>query len=243
MLKYDINYFKNLRRQCYVDAINYKLSGKIVVGYFGKIDEAFLRAFDFYPIPIVSVDGYIFKYGEVNDDCDAINSTRIYLETNKCPLLFSSEFIFYDDTCPIFVEKIKNSTDKDFIHMDSLKNILENKYQFDEEKFKASKDKLYKIKEKIELLTKTDIDSKLLSYVKFYLHYIFDLDKRIFILDELIKNQNNFNVDRKIIKLACPYGILEGIEGENYDIIESTYKTDFAPNKCTFCDKYINYEV
>ena len=121
----DIDFFKELRREAYVKAIGTKLATDNVVGTFGEVDEAFLRAFSLVPYPIVSVDGFIYQYGEVNADCDAINSTRIYLETGKCPILFSSKFIVHTNLCPIFVEKISKVTDKEFVRFEDVSEFLE----------------------------------------------------------------------------------------------------------------------
>ena len=111
----NIDFFKEIRREAYVKAIGAKMAADNVVGTFGNVDEAFLRAYSLIPYPIISVDGFIYQYGDVNEDCDTINSTRIYLETGKCPILFSSKFIVHSNLCPIFVEKISKVTDKKFI--------------------------------------------------------------------------------------------------------------------------------
>ena len=216
-----------------------------VVGTFGNVDEAFLRAYSLIPYPIISVDGFIYQYGDVNEDCDAINSTRIYLETGKCPILFSSKFIVHSNLCPIFVEKISKVTDKKFISIDNTSNFLEmSGYSFDDKIYNEQKKLIETIDEKLKFLEKTDIDSKLLSYAKFYLLYEPELKKRIDILDHLINEYEFIDNERKIVRALCPYGILDGIDAENYSVIESTNDVDCAPDKCAFCNKkYIKYEV
>ena len=216
-----------------------------VVGTFGNVDEAFLRAYSLIPYPIISVDGFIYQYGDVNEDCDAINSTRIYLETGKCPILFSSKFIVHSNLCPIFVEKISKVTDKKFISIDNTSNFLEmSGYSFDDKIYDEQKKLIETIDEKLKFLEKTDIDSKLLSYAKFYLLYEPELKKRIDILDHLINEYEFIDNERKIVRALCPYGILGGIDAENYSVIESTNDVDCAPDKCAFCNKkYIKYEV
>ena len=216
-----------------------------VVGTFGNVDEAFLRAYSLIPYPIISVDGFIYQYGDVNEDCDAINSTRIYLETGKCPILFSSKFIVHSNLCPIFVEKISKVTDKKFISIDNTSNFLEmSGYSFDDKIYDEQKKLIETIDEKLKFLEKTDIDSKLLSYAKFYLLYEPELKKRIDILDHLINEYEFIDNERKIVRALCPYGILDGIDAENYSVIESTNDVDCAPDKCAFCNKkYIKYEV
>lgn len=241
----NIDFFKEIRREAYVKALGAKMTADNVVGTFGNVDEAFLRAYSLIPYPIISVDGFIYQYGDVNEDCDAINSTRIYLETGKCPILFSSKFIVHSNLCPIFVEKISKVTDKKFISIDNTSKFLEmSGYSFDEKIYNEQKNLVETIDEKLKFLEKTDIDSKLLSYAKFYLLYEPELKKRIDILDDLIKENKLIDNKRNIVRALCPYGILDGIDAENYSVIESTNDVDFAPDKCAFCNKkYIKYEV
>lgn len=241
----NIDFFKEIRREAYVKAIGAKMTADNVVGTFGNVDEAFLRAYSLIPYPIISVDGFIYQYGDVNEDCDAINSTRIYLETGKCPILFSSKFIVHSNLCPIFVEKISKVTDKKFISIDNTSKFLEmSGYSFDDKIYDEQKKLIETIDEKLKFLEKTDIDSKLLSYSKFYLLYEPELKKRIDILDDLIKENKLIDNERKIVRALCPYGILDGIDAENYSVIESTNDVDCAPDKCAFCNKkYIKYEV
>ncbi|MFR9278409.1 MAG: hypothetical protein ACLVME_01860 [Ezakiella coagulans] len=241
----NIDFFKEIRREAYVKAIGAKMTADNVVGTFGNVDEAFLRAYSLIPYPIISVDGFIYQYGDVNEDCDAINSTRIYLETGKCPILFSSKFIVHSNLCPIFVEKISKVTDKKFISIDNTSKFLEmSGYSFDDKIYDEQKKLIETIDEKLKFLEKTDIDSKLLSYAKFYLLYEPELKKRIDILDDLIKENKLIDNERKIVRALCPYGILDGIDAENYSVIESTNDVDCAPDKCAFCNKkYIKYEV
>lgn len=245
MDKIDIDFFKNLRREAYVKSIESKLAGKTVVGTFGDVDEAILYGFNLIPFPILSVDGFIFEYGELNSFCHAINSTRIYLETGKCPLLFSSEFIVHNDICPIFVEEIKKSTDKDFVSEEKIEEYLKNSnYEFVREKYQKAENDLKIIKDKCKLLRKTNIDSKLLSYAKYYIHYEPDLARRINILDALLSEYKYINNKRKAIRALCPHGILDGIDEENYFVIESMDEPDYAPFGCAFCNKkYRKYEV
>lgn len=241
----DIDFFKELRREAYVKAIGSKMATDNVVGTFGEVDEAFLRAYSLVPYPIISVDGFIYQYGEVNADCDAVNSTRIYLETEKCPILFSSNFIVHSNLCPIFVEKISKVTDKEFVRIEDVSEFLERSgYSFDDEIYNEKKKLIKTIDEKFKFLEKTNIDSRLLSYAKFYLSYEPDLEKRIDILNEMINEYEFIDNERKIVRACCPYGILDGIDAENYSVIESTENADYAPDKCAFCNKkYIKYEV
>ena len=241
---HNINFFKDLRREAYVHAINRKIEGKAIAGTFGNVDEAVLRACDIIPYPIVSVEGYIFKHGQVNESCHPINASRIYLETGKCPLLFSADFIVHDNMCPCFVKEISAITDKDFVAEENLKTYLkENSYNFDQEKYTDIKLKLNKINEGLNFLAARDINSKLLAYAKFFLRFEPNLDRRIEILQDLTSEHKENNNVRKTIKVPCPYGIIDGIDCDNFSIIESTSQADFAPYGCAFCDKYIKYEV
>lgn len=245
MDKLDVDFFKELRRNAYVKSIESKISGKIVVGTFGDVDESILYGFNLIPFPIISVDGFIFQYGKLNSFCHAINSTRIYLETGKCPLLFSSEFIVHNNLCPIFIEEIKKSTDKEFISSDNIEEYLKNSnYEFIREKYLEAENDLNILKDKYKLLRKTNIDSKLLSYAKFYIHYEPDLKKRINIYDNLLSDYKYINNKRKPIRALCPHGILDEIDEKNYFVIESMDEPDYAPFGCAFCNKnYRKYEV
>ena len=241
---HNIDFFKNLRREAYVHAINRKIEGKPIAGTFGNVDEGLLRACDIIPYPIVSVEGYIFKHGQVKESCHPINASRIYLETGKCPLLFSAGFIVHDGMCPYFVKEISKVTDKDFVAEENLKNYLKDgSYIFNPKKYTDIKAKLNKIDQAFNFLATSDIDSKLLAYAKFYMRFEPDLDRRIEILQELTSEYKNINNIRKTIKVPCPYGIIDGIDCDNFSIIESTSQADFAPYGCAFCDKYIKYEV
>lgn len=245
MHKIDVDFFKNLRREAYVKSIESKLASEIVVGTFGEIDEALLYGFNLTPMPIVSVDGFIFQYGKLNSFCHAINSTRIYLETGKCPLLFSAEFIVHNEMCPIFVREIKKSTDKKFISTKNLEEFLKNSnYEFVREKYHKAEYDLKILKDKYNLLKKTDIDSTLLSYAKYFIHYEPDLAKRINIYDALLQEYKYINNKREVIRALCPNGILDAIDEKNYIVIESMDEPDYAPFGCAFCNKkFRKYEV
>lgn len=136
-------------------------------------------------------------------------------------------------------------TDKKFISIDNTSKFLEmSGYSFDDKIYDEQKKLIETIDEKLKFLEKTDIDSKLLSYAKFYLLYEPELKKRIDILDDLIKENKLIDNERNIVRALCPYGILDGIDAENYSVIESTNDVDCAPDKCAFCNKkYIKYEV
>lgn len=240
----NVDFFKELRRDAYVKCMNHFINGDSVAGILGSVDEAFLRGFGLIPIPILSTDGYIFEFGGKEFACDAINSTAIYMQTDKCPLIFSSKFIVYENYCPLLIESLKGINKKDFILFSELNQYLKVRgYNFSDNLYEKSKEILDYIDKKINFLSKTNINSRLLSYAKFYSAYETDLEKRKEIIDELAEDYEFEDKKREIFYTLCPYGILDGIKGEDYDVVIGENQ-EYAPMGCALKHKNnISYEV
>ena len=143
----DVEFFKELRRKAYVDAVTFKMSENNVVGYFAKdIDEAFLMSYGLVPYPIGSTDTEILAYGEYNT-CDMISATTIYMTTKKCPLIYSSKIFLIEDICKKFTEVFSASCDR-YIYKYSgdiagtdIDGVIKSVYgfNFDEKKYKQMK--------------------------------------------------------------------------------------------------------
>ena len=108
----DIEFFKDLRRNAYVDAVTLKLSKNNVLGYFAKdIDEAFLMSYGLVCYPIGSTDTEILAYGDYVT-CDMISATTIYMTTKKCPLIYSSKMFIIEKICKRFNEVFTSNCDR-----------------------------------------------------------------------------------------------------------------------------------
>lgn len=229
----DVEFFKELRRNAYVDAVTYKLSENNVIGYFAKdIDEAFLMSYGLVPYPIASIDTEILKYGAY-DTCDMISATTIYMTTKKCPIIYSSKIFLIEDMCKKFTEVFSKSCDR-YIHefrgdiaASEIDGVIKSVYgfDFDETKYKKYKKIFSKINELLLVIEKK-IDAHEYNIVKYYIKYVANPEKRIKILEKVLEdNKNNINIKKnKCINVACPEIILDEL-------------------KCPICVSYKNIEI
>lgn len=234
----DVEFFKDLRRNAYVEAVNFKMKGNNVIGYFAKeIDEAFLMSYGLVPYPIESTDTEILSYGEYNT-CDMISATTIYMTTKKCPLIFSSKIFLIEDICKKFTEFFSASCDRyiyEFtgdIAAAEIDSVIKSVYgfTFDEKKYKENKKIFSKIDGLLESI-KEKIEPHEYNIVKYYLRYVADPEKRVKILEKVLEdNINGINKNKyKCINVACPEIILDEI---NAPICENYKKVELAPKGC-----------
>ena len=109
----DISFLENLRREAYVEAAENYLSSANVIGIFGEdLPLDILYAYGLLPVPCEGTDSAIFKFGDMENICDVIRSSVIYLKTDKCPILFSCSMYLIENTCTVFFNKLKENTDK-----------------------------------------------------------------------------------------------------------------------------------
>ncbi|QQK08300.1 hypothetical protein [Miniphocaeibacter halophilus] len=117
------NQLLELRKTAFVDCIMKKMETDNIIGVFGEnFDQALLYGYGLIPIPIIGLDSYIFDYGYI-EGCDPIRSTMVYLETEKCPLLFSSKMYILDGSCPKIEEEFLKRTEKTVYRYSSKKRI------------------------------------------------------------------------------------------------------------------------
>lgn len=234
----DVEFFKDLRRNAYVDAVTFKMTENNVIGYFAKdIDEAFLMSYGLVPYPIESTDTEILQYGEYNT-CDMISATTIYMTTKKCPLIYSSKIFLIEDICKKFTEVFSANCDR-YIYEYSgdiagtdIDGIIKSVYgfNFDEKKYKENKKIFSKIDELLETIEKK-IEPYEYNIVKYYIRYVADPQKRVKILEKVLEdNINGINKTKyKCINVACPEIILDTLKSP---ICESYKKIDLAPKGC-----------
>ena len=109
----DISFLENLRREAYVEAAENYLSSSNVIGTFGEnLPLDILYAYGLLPVPCEGTDSAIFKFGDMENVCDVIKSSVIYLKTDKCPILFSCNMYLIENTCTHFFNKLKENTGK-----------------------------------------------------------------------------------------------------------------------------------
>lgn len=234
----DIVFFKDLRRNAYVDAVTLKLTKNNVLGYFAKdIDEAFLMSYGLVCYPIGSTDTEILAYGDYVT-CDMISATTIYMTTKKCPLIYSSKMFIIEKICKRFTEVFTSNCDRlvyEFsgdIAASDIDSVIKSVYgfKFDEKKYKENKKTFSKIDELLEII-KEKIEPYEYNIVKYYIRYVHDLEKRVKILEKVLEdNINGINKNKdKCINVACPEIILDEIKGP---ICESYKGIDLAPKGC-----------
>lgn len=246
--------FSELRRQSYISCLEKNAKGKTIVGIFGELPEAMLRAFDLYPVPLTSLDGYIYRHG-VAEGCDVIRSTLIYLKTEKCPILYSSDFLLCDTSCPAMIEALQAEGKEVLVYENpcSLMEMLRERSgrAFSEEKYLYAKNALEDIHGSLSLLAETDLSSKTLFEIEFFSNYILDLDERKDFLDTLVKEVTKCcyfqKRERKIITAKCPGGIYEEIFSlEKEPTLLRVTKDDhshYVPKGCIYTgNRHISYK-
>lgn len=233
----------DLRRSAYIDALMSMRQSNNVIGTFGEgIDEAIFYAFKMVRVPIIGVDGYVFQYGEY-EACDPVKSTMIYMQTDKCPLLYSScAFVIKSKCTPMIDAFILNarkpvhcySNEEDFKKF--LEQLTEN--SFDPQRYKTGKDIINKIGQIIDNIRNSSISGYEFSILKFYSDYILDIEKRLTFLKKI---ESNFihkeNIKRLKINVCCPRGLMgqirKKIQHDNFEIFEVDGDADFSCKRCT----------
>lgn len=91
--------YEDLRREAYIEAINLKGENKFV-STFGRVPWELIYSFSLFSVPSYGIDLYVMENFKKDENlCDLLNSTKIYLREDKCPLMFSSSFFVVDDFC------------------------------------------------------------------------------------------------------------------------------------------------
>ena len=225
----DVLFLENLRREAYVEAAENYLSSSNVIGIFGEnLPLEILYAYGLLPVPCEGTDSAIFEFGDMENVCDVIKSSVIYLKTDKCPILFSCSMYLIENICIDFFQKLKENTDKKVLlykDRSDLEKNLQEVYgkKFDDLKYRKAKETLAYIE---NVLKKIDEYSSLSAeeafLLRYYTPYILDLEKRKKYFDDVcktIKFKTEKNILQKIIAL-CPRGsyktILKEVKKEAY---------------------------
>lgn len=229
---FSFNNLENLRRNAYILSAQLKMESDSIVGIFGKnVSEKLIYSYGFIPLPIVSIDSFIFEYSVDFSYCDVINSTITYLKTKKCPLLFSSKFFVVDNSCMKFNQMLENNSDKDVILQENIKEYLDEKVK-DIKSDNSKIDFLFnKINNLYKKLEKSDLKGNEIFNLKFFSKFIIDLEKRIDFLEESLEGTEEIHKDKKVYKCACPYGVSDKI-GEK--LLHEDYLIDFASENADF---------
>ena len=246
--------FSELRRQCYLSCLKKNAKGKTIVGIFGELPESMLRAFDLYPVPLESLDGYIYRHGET-EGCDVIRSTITYLKTQKCPILFSSAFFLCDTSCPAMIEALRGEGKEVIVYKEpcSFMEILHEKTgrPFSEGKYLHAKEALQEIEESLSLLRERDLSSERLFEIEFFSQYILKLDARKDFLVKVAKEVTDscrlLKESRKVVPVKCPGGIYEEIFRREKELIRlHITKEDhsyYLPRGCIYTgNRHISYK-
>ncbi|MCI5997884.1 MAG: 2-hydroxyacyl-CoA dehydratase family protein [Peptoniphilaceae bacterium] len=220
-----------LRRNAFIETIMGLNNETYIVGYIGKIvPKEIFYGFNLIPLPLDGIDLHILKYSQEKGICNIINSTLTYAITNKCPLIYNAKLIVTDNSCPMFSKILKeNLNEKIFVYenLEDLKKKIKSVYNrtFDEKSFLNSVELSKKISAKLYALSKTNIDSKFLYEVEFYTEFIFSLEKRLNLIDEILSKYKDVNNKRKIIYVPRAIQILDEIDKnfKNYKIVEGCF--------------------
>lgn len=238
------NELLELRKTAFVDCIMKKMEKDNIVGVFGEnIDEGLLYGYDLIPIPIIGLDSYIFDYG-YTEGCDPIRSTMVYLETEKCPLLFSSKMYILDGSCPKIEEEFLRRTEKTVYKYNSKKDLdslIKKEYgsEFSKKRFNEAEKYLKEIKSILEEVEESDFPSKEFFLLSFYTKYIIDLKKRKEFIERVVEKFSFKKADkRKEIIAMCPGGIINNInsnlEENHYKIVQNNKNADITCCRCIY---------
>lgn len=247
-MKEEFAVLPDLRRKAYVDALGLMQEKNNVLGVFGQVDEAKIRGWGFVPLPLLALDGYIFRYGR-SEGCDPLAATLVYLRTGKCPILFSSKAFLFDGSCPYFMEKFSEEVDKPSFSLreKSLEDILASLGgEFSQRAYEEGKETLLAIDRELERLRNSEITGLELFYAQFYSLYETDLELRKKRLEHLGKGRDKSQVPRKVLKVPCPGGIAEEIfkqRKERFEIRERKGPCDYTCPGCIYpAGKYLKYK-
>lgn len=240
--------FEELRRKAYVDGLMIMQEEDNLLGYFGDVDEAMLRAYGFIGLPAESLDGYIFKYGRA-PGCDVVAATSVYLETGKCPILFASKAYLFDGSCPKLSEAVRQRTEKpsfDLSRSTYAEVLTQLGGTYSKERHREAKRLLKEADTLLEALRATALDGRTLFEIAFYLRYETDLQERISLLKDVLCRQAPSRQKRIVVTAPCPGGIVYGIAEKqtgHYEIRGRRADGDYGCPGCIYAaGTYFNYK-
>lgn len=231
--------YEDLRREAYIEAINLKEKNKLV-STFGRVPWELIYSFSLFSVPSYGIDLYVMENFKKDENlCDLLNSTKIYLREDKCPLMFSSSFFVVDDFCQKRNDLLYKSTDKKiyvYKTFEDFTSFLEDisGKKLDMEKLKEVTAKSIILNNLILDIRKLDMDIKEIFEIEYFSKFILNLDERIHFLEIILKKYKNLKKLKKdYIKVCAGCGIYHnlssrdevllecGCEGENFFNIEN----------------------
>lgn len=231
-----------IRRQAYVDCVMIRSGEDNLAGIFGtRVNEPLIRSFGFKTVPIEGIDSHIFSFGDC-EGCDVIRSTLIYLQTQKCPILFSCNFFVMDRFCPSMIDALSSHTSREVIvyqNKNQLIDCLEKKTKtsYDPVKHRQCLELFKQIRSLEQQLEQSSLDTKQLFELKFFSSYFVDLSERISFLKQAV---NCIEYDkkrtRKTFYMMCPGGAYQNlprdINGKNYRLVRGRTYADATYPEC-----------
>lgn len=261
----DTEFLLNSRRNAFVECSMHFMEHNNVVAYFGEnIPLAVLYGYGLIAVPLEDIDTEIFQFtsAELRNGgfCDCITSTLTYLETDKCPILFSAKAYLFSNACERLFTEFSARTEKPCIRFNAtsfqtaqreaeLKSALRDiaDTDFDEAAYKKAYNDLAYIDSVLEKIAAySDATALELFLLRFYSPYITNLTERVRYFETLEKTIR-FKTERRerpLFTAACPRGAFKSIAAqvpENALIMwqcpheaAALERFDFADAACTF---------
>lgn len=255
-MEIDTDFLIEARRNAYVECSMNFMEHNNIAGYYGNnIPLEFFYGFGLIPVPLEDVDAEIFAFTSEalrkKNFCDCIQSTLTYLETDKCPILFSCKAYFFQDFCELMFREFSARTKKPCIKLelanvgsvDFLKNELEKvaTKKFNAEKYNQAKQSLKYIDSVIERIENySDVDGETIFLLRYYSPYITDLNTRFEYFKTLEKNFTfkSTKQERPLCSVACPRGAFKNVFTQVPKLTKIIWQKsdqkplDFADKRC-----------
>ncbi|MEL3908835.1 MAG: hypothetical protein P1P64_07505 [Treponemataceae bacterium] len=260
-MEIDKDFLIETRRNAYVECSMNFIEHNNIVGYYGTgIPLELFYGFELIPVPLEGVDSDVFAFTNETlleeNFCDCIQSTLTYLETEKCPILFSCKAYFFQNFCELMFREFSTRTKKPCIKLelekddglDILKKEIEkiSAKKFNLEKSEQAKKRLKYIDSVIEKIENySDVDGEKIFLLRYYSPYIIDLNTRLEYFKTLEKKLifKNTKQKRKLFTVACPRGIFKNIYKQVPKSAKIIWDKNFPKNtKLDFADKRCVYE-
>ncbi|WP_455257509.1 hypothetical protein [Peptoniphilus asaccharolyticus] len=239
-----------LRRQAFVDCIMKKSTEESIVGTFGSnVNQPLIYAYGLYSVPIEGLDSNIYAYGDYIG-CDLIKSTIIYLKTEKCPLLFSSNMYVVEDFCPYIIKSLREETQKPVYVYNSEKGLraeLEAVYhrEYSKDKHEWAIDEFKRIDTAIDKLHRSNLTGREIFLVEFFSRYLIDLEERREFLEETVSELTVDEIEKQVVPSLCVGGIYRAIDKymstTRYILTEDVGSPKFACKGCFKGEIKFNY--
>lgn len=261
-----------LRREAFVEAIDQSRQ-RPVVSIFGKVPWEVIASFDILPIRAYGIDYYVVEK-ETSTWCSMLNSTVEYYRRDKCPFMAVSSLYIVDDFCPLRQAVIQQYFDPVYLYQDpqALIDFLQDFFEadFDPLLFEKITEQSAHISSLILKIRQSDLPADFINQLTYYQQFIFDLEKRIGYLEDILNDINIVKRDIDEMRVGQLAGIMQHFkddvmiagdycEGErhletcsrSFDFIKEKYASksprlsppDVNVNRCIrFSNHYVKYE-